>query len=135
MNTDLEERKEMYIEKSTEDITEKIIGASYEVSNNLGFGFLEKVYENALYIELKQLGFKVEQQKPITVRYKNNIVGEYIADLFVENQVIVELKSTKSLNDIYKAQLLNYLKATNIKTGLLINFGTPRVEIKRVLNG
>lgn len=91
-----------------DEITEKIIGASFLVSNELGFGFLEKVYENALKIELVNLGYKVEQQKPLSVIYKDQIIGEYFADLIVEDEIIVELKSTKELADIYKTQLLNY---------------------------
>lgn len=117
------------------DITEKIIGASYDVMNTLGSGFLEKVYENALKFELENKGLKVESQKPLNVYYKNHIVGEYFADLFVENSVIVELKSSNRLIEIHEAQLLNYLVASKKKIGLLINFGKPRIEIKRVMNG
>lgn len=117
-----------------DEITEKIIGASFLVSNELGFGFLEKVYENALKIELVNLGYKVEQQKPLSVIYKDQIIGEYFTDLIVEDEIIVELKSTKELADIHKTQLLNYLKACNKRVGLLINFGKPKIEIKRVVN-
>ena len=117
------------------DITEKIIGASYDVMNTLGSGFLEKVYENALKVELELRGLSVESQKKLEVQYKKHIVGEYYADLFVENEVVVELKSAKNLLEIHEAQLLNYLTATNKKIGILINFGKPRVEIKRVVNG
>jgi GxxExxY protein len=113
-------------------ITEKIIGSAYTVSNSLGCGFLEKVYENALAHELGKSSFKVLQQHPIKVYYDNVIVGEYIADLFIEDCVIVEIKALKGLEQTHISQCLNYLKATNIKIGLLINFGKPKVEIKRV---
>jgi len=113
-------------------ITERIIGCSYTVSNTLGCGFLEKVYENALAHELKKVGFEVLQQHPVKVFYDGITVGEYVADLFVEGCVIFELKALKELEDSHISQCLNYLKATGIKIGLLINFGKPRVEIKRV---
>lgn len=116
------------------EITEKIIGASFEVSNHLGCGFLEKVYENALSMELRRNNILVENQKQISVFYKNCNVGDYIADLFVENKVIVELKSIKQITEIHEAQLMNYLKATKMKVGLLINFGSPKVQIKRMVN-
>ena len=96
-------------------ITEMIIGCSYKVSNELGAGFLEKVYKNALAHELRKTGLKVEQQFPIRVFYDGIIVGDYIADLFVDNCVLVELKTVKSLDDIHMAQCLNYLKATGCK--------------------
>jgi len=113
-------------------ITEKIIGCSYTVSNALGCGFLEKVYENSLAHELRKAGLKVLQQYPIKVFYDNILVGEYIADLFVENSVVVEIKTNKGLEESQISQCLNYLKATGNKIGLLINFGKPKVEIKRV---
>ena len=113
-------------------ITEKIIGCSYNVSNELGCGFLEKVYENALAHDLRKVGLQVLQQHPIKVLYDGIVVGEYIADLFVEDRVIVEIKALKNLEESHISQCLNYLKATNIKIGLVINFGKPRVEIKRV---
>lgn len=116
------------------NITEKIIGAAFEVSNHLGCGFLEKVYENALMIELRHNNLKVESQKQIAVFYKKCNVGEYVADLFVDNKVIVELKSVKQITEIHEAQLMNYLKATGMKVGLLINFGSPKVQIKRMIN-
>lgn len=115
-------------------ITEKIIGAAYEVSNHLGCGFLEKVYENSLVKELRLANIKVDQQKEIAVIYKGENVGEYFADLLVENEVLVELKAIKQLTEIQEAQLMNYLKATNKKIGLLINFGTPKVQITRLVN-
>ena len=117
------------------EITQKIIGAAYTVGNELGSGFLEKVYENAMMIELEKLGVKAKNQFPLKVYYKGIVVGDYIADLFVENSVIVELKSTKNTDGIHKVQLLNYLKASNKQVGLLINFGTPRVTVERIANG
>lgn len=113
-----------------EDITGKIIQAFYTVNNTLGFGFLEKVYENAMRIELQQLGLKVDQQKNIKVHYKNIEVGDYYADLLVDDLVIVELKAAESLCEEHEAQLINYLKATNIEVGLLLNFG-KKGELKR----
>jgi GxxExxY protein len=113
-------------------ITEKIIGCAYTVSNVLGCGFLEKVYENALAHELTESDFKVLQQHEIKVFYDGVEVGKYIADLFVEDCVIVEIKAISGLDKSQIAQCLNYLKATKLKVGLLINFGKPRIEIKRV---
>jgi GxxExxY protein len=112
------------------DLTEKIINAAYKVHNVLGFGFLEKVYQNALMIELKRMGLKVSSEMPIKVYYRNEIVGEYIADIFVEDKVILELKAIKDLAEIHEVQLVNYLKATGIEVGLLINFGHS-VQVKR----
>jgi len=115
------------------EITYEINGAVFEVNKVLGPGFLEKVYENALLIELRSRGLKAEGQIPIKVFYKENIVGEYVADILVEAQVIVELKAVDRLEKIYEAQLLNYLKATGIKIGLLVNFKYPKAEIKRMV--
>lgn len=112
-------------------ITEKIIGCAYKVMNELGCGFLEKVYENALAHEIKKLGLKVEQQKKIKVFYDGVEVGNYEPDILVEGSIIVEIKTVKSLEEPQKAQCLNYLKATGYKTCLLINFGNPKVEVKR----
>jgi GxxExxY protein len=113
-------------------ITEKIIGCVYSVSNGLGTGFLEKVYENALAIELRKNGLKVEQQKPITIRYEGAIVGEYFADFVINEKIILEVKAIRTLENTHMAQCLNYLKATGLSLALLINFGTPRVQIKRI---
>jgi GxxExxY protein len=113
-----------------EQITEKIIQAFYKVYNTLGYGFLEKVYENAMFIELTALGFKVEKQKRIFVYYFGNIVGDYYADLIVEDIVAVELKANEILVEENENQLINYLKATNLEVGLLLNFG-KQPQIKR----
>ena len=117
------------------NITEKIIGAAYTVSNTLGCGFLEKVYENAVFLEVSKSNLSVLKQQPLHVFYDEQIVGEYFADLIVEGEIIVEIKAIKELNEIHQAQLMNYLVACNKRCGLLINFGKPRVEIKRMLNG
>ncbi|MGH8711517.1 MAG: GxxExxY protein [Burkholderiales bacterium] len=114
-------------------ITEKIIGCVHRVSNTLGSGFLEKVYENALAIELRESGLNVEQQHAIKVFYNHALVGDFAADLLVENCVIVELKAAKTLDDVHSAQCLNYLKATGLKVCLLVNFGRPRADIKRIV--
>jgi GxxExxY protein len=113
-----------------EDITSKIIKAFYKVNNTLGYGFLEKVYENAMKIELHNLGCNVEQQKNIKVYYNGIQVGDYFADLFVDNLIIVELKAAECLCPEHEAQLINYLKATNIEVGLLLNFG-KKAEFRR----
>ena len=121
-------------EDTLNKLSEKIIGSAFEVSNVLGAGFLEKVYENALNVELTMGGLNVRQQAPLEVRYKEEVVGEYFADILVEESLIVELKAVKDLNDIHVAQCLNYLKGTGLKLCLLINFGKPRIEIKRIVN-
>jgi GxxExxY protein len=115
------------------DITYAINGAVFEVNRVLGPGFLEKVYENALLIELKSRGLKAQSQIPIKVLYREDVVGEYIADILVEESVIVELKTVESLEKIHEAQLLNYLRATGIRLGLLVNFKHPKAEIKRLV--
>jgi GxxExxY protein len=112
------------------DITERIVQAFYQVYNTLGYGFLERVYENALAIELRKRGLVVQQQAPVKVYYDGQQVGEYYADLLAENCVIVELKAAEVLGDEHHAQILNYLKATEIEVGLLLNFG-PKPEVKR----
>jgi GxxExxY protein len=115
-------------------ITERIIGCAYTVGNKLGNGFLEKVYENALAHELRRAGIKVEQQYPIKVYYDGVVVGDYVADLLVEDRVLVELKAIKALGDIEMAQCLNYLKATNSRICLLLNFGQPRIQVRRIVH-
>ncbi|MCC6328389.1 MAG: GxxExxY protein [Acidobacteria bacterium] len=114
------------------EVTEKIIGCAFKVSNTLGCGFLEKVYENALAYELRKLDFHVAQQQRVDVFYDDVRVGYYDADIVVEGCVIIEVKAVRSLDEAHKAQCLNYLKATGIRLGLLLNFGSPRVEIKRL---
>ena len=114
-------------------VSKRIIGCALKVQNALGVGFLEKVYENALAYELRRSGIEAVQQHSIAVRYADIIVGEYTVDLLVENIVIVELKAAKALDDVHYAQCLNYLKATRRKLCLLLNFGTPRLQIKRII--
>ncbi|MBK7104150.1 MAG: GxxExxY protein [Ignavibacteriae bacterium] len=112
------------------ELTEKIIGAFYKVNNTLGYGFLEKVYENAMKVELKKLGLNVKQQHNIKVFYENENVGDYYADLIVNDLVILELKAAESICEEHEAQLINYLKATDIEVGLLLNFG-KKAEFRR----
>ena len=114
-----------------EDISKKIIGAAYQVYNTLGFGFLESVYEKSLMIEIEKCGLNVVRQFPINVYYDEKRVGNFYADMFVENKVMVELKSVKILHKMHQVQLVNYLVATNTDIGLLINFGANGVEVKR----
>ena len=115
------------------DITYATNGAVFEVNRILGSGFLEKVYENALLIELKTRGLKAESQVPVKVFYKEKTVGEYIVDILVEKKVIVELKTVEKFDKVHEAQLLNYLKASGIQIGLLVNFKHPKAEIKRMV--
>lgn len=114
-------------------ITGKVIGCAYAVGGVLGCGFLEKVYENALAHEVRKAGLDVRQQHGIQVYYDGVVVGEYAVDLLIEGCVLVELKAVKALDDIHLAQCLNYLKATGLRVCLLINFGRPRVEVRRVV--
>jgi len=114
------------------DLTDGILKVFYKVYNELGYGFLEKVYQNAIYFELKSQGFKVEAQKPIKVYYNGEIVGDFFADLVVNNLVILELKACEVLVKAHSAQTLNYLRATNIEIALLLNFG-EKPEIKRFI--
>lgn len=112
------------------NLSETILKIYFEVYNELGYGFLEKVYQNAMYLELKSQGYKVEAQKQIKVYYKSQLVGDYFADLLIEDSIILELKACGCLLDEHKDQLLNYLKATDVEIGLLLNFGTTP-EFKR----
>lgn len=112
------------------DLTDKIIKCVYDVYNELGYGFLEKVYENALMIALYENGLSAENQRSIEVYYKNTIVGDYRADILVDNKVVLEIKAVKEFVSEHEAQLLNYLKATKYEVGFLINFG-PKIEFKR----
>jgi GxxExxY protein len=116
-------------------LTERIIGCAFAVGNALGVGFVEKVYENALVHELRKAGLNVAQQRGISVYYDGVIVGEYTADLLVEGEVLVEIKAVKKLDDVHNAQCLNYLKATGLHLCLLLNFGNPRIEVKRIVLG
>jgi len=117
-----------------DQITEKVIGSAYAVRRALGSGFLEKVYENALAYELREQGLKAEQQHPIPVRYRGSLVGDFAADILVEGAVLVELKAVRALDDVHTAQCINYLKGTGLEVCLLLNFGTPRVQVKRIVN-
>jgi GxxExxY protein len=112
------------------ELTKDIIGTFYDVYNMLGYGFLEKVYENALAIELGLRSFQVEQQKPISILFRNQVIGEYFADILVNDLIIIEIKATRALVKAHEAQLLNYLKATPYEVGLLLNFG-PQPSHKR----
>ena len=112
-------------------LTEAIIGAAFRVSNELGAGFIEKVYENSLALELRKLSLEVEQQHPVVVYYDQTVVGEYYADLLVANTVVVEVKAVSNHDDAHAVQCLNYLKATRKPICLWLNFGKPKVEIKR----
>lgn len=113
-------------------ITDDILKVYYDIYNHLGYGFLEKVYQNAMYFELKAKGYKVEAQKQIRVYFKNQLIGEYYADLLIEDVIIIELKATECLMNVHVAQLMNYLKATKIEVGLLLNFGEDP-EFKRII--
>ena len=118
---------------SLQPVTQHLIGAAFEVHNVLGFGFLEKVYQRAMQVELQLRGVKVELEPKIQVQFKGIIVGDYAADLFVENKIVVELKTDAAYQAIHEAQLLNELRGTGIKLGYLINFGRERVEYKRMV--
>jgi len=123
-----------WAECSIDELIEAVIGGSFRVHNALGCGFLEKVYENALTHELRKTGLKVVQQAPLTVTYDGIVVGDYSADLYVESRLVLELKTTKGINDIHLAQTLNYLRATDHRVALIFNFARPRLEFKRVVN-
>ena len=117
-----------------DQITEQIIGCAFAVARTLGSGFLEKVYENALAHELRKVGLVVEQQRAIKVYYDGAVVGEYVADLLVAGRVLVELKAVSALEEVHRLQCLNYLRATGLKVCLLLNFGSLRLQVKRVVN-
>jgi GxxExxY protein len=116
-------------------LSKRIIGCALTVMHAMGTGFLEKVYENALLLELRKAGLAVLQQHRMVVRYDGSVVGEYAVDLLVEHIVLVELKVVKAIDEIHRAQCLNYLKATGLHLCLLLNFGRPRLEIKRIVLG
>jgi GxxExxY protein len=114
------------------ELTDKIISCAYDVHNQLGFGFSEKVYENAMMIKIAQKNLAAVQQTPVNVFFENQLVGEYFPDLLIEKKVIVELKAVSTLSKAHEAQLVNYLKATGIKVGLLVNFGEKLKIVRRV---
>ena len=116
-----------------DELTQQVIGCAFEVSNTLGAGFFEKVYEKALCVELDKAGLVYVCQRPISVKYKDFLVGEYIADIVVEDQLLLELKALSTLCREHEAQLINYLKATGLSVGLLLNFGRPKLGIKRMI--
>jgi GxxExxY protein len=126
MNTDERER--------LNSITSKVIGAAQKVSRTLGNGFLEKVYENALAVELRAQGLDVRQQQGFRIEYREETVGEYFADLTVERKVIVELKAVRGLDSVHEAQCINYLKASGAPICLLLNFARPRLDVRRIIN-
>ncbi|MGI8555208.1 MAG: GxxExxY protein [Pyrinomonadaceae bacterium] len=115
------------------ELSYKIVGLAMQVHTELGYGFLEKVYENALLISLKENSIKAEQQFPIKVYFHRQIVGEYVADILVENILILELKAQDRIIETHKAQTLNYLKATNLKLAILLNFGKQKLEYERLI--
>ena len=128
---DSEKEKETH---QFEELSKKIIGAAIEVHRELGPGFLESIYEEALKVELSEYGLRVESQKEVTIEYLGVVVGLHRLDVVVEGQVIVELKAAKDLTDVHLAQLRSYLKATGLRVGLLLNFSKPKLEIRRVVN-
>lgn len=127
MNTDAHGLEELNA------LTERILGCAFAVLNKLGCGFLEKVYENAMVVALVKSGLRVEQQKSMVIRYEGVVVGEYLADLVVECCVLVELKAVSALDDVHRAQCLNYLRATGYPVCLLLNFAKPRLQIERIM--
>jgi GxxExxY protein len=116
-------------------VSSAIIGSAHSVSNAPGAGFLEKVYENALLHELKKVGLPTAPQVPMNVYYDGVVVGEYTADILVEGVILTEIKAVKELNEVHRDQCMTYLKATHLRLCLLINFGTPRIEVKRIISG
>jgi GxxExxY protein len=115
------------------ELSYEIVGAAMEVHNELGVGFLEKVYENALAIALRERGIECRQQAPLKVRFHNTVVGDYFADILVEEKIILELKVAESIADIHRAQAINYLRATGLKLAIIFNFAKPRLESKRIV--
>jgi GxxExxY protein len=115
-----------------EDLTAKALEACFEVAKELGAGFLESVYEKALVVALRQKGLDAKEQFPLAVKFRGQVVGEFFADILLEDKVIIELKAARALTTEHQAQVINYLKATSIEVGLLVNFGNPRLEFKRL---
>ncbi len=122
---------DLWSRTSHQELSEIMIGCAFEVYNQLGFGFLEKVYENSLEIEMKTKGILVQTPKEISVNYKGSIVGKYVSDRIVKNQIIVEVKSVRAIVEAHEVQTVNYLKATSLPLGLILNFGPNKVNIKR----
>ena len=122
--------EEQFIHK---ELTYKVIGCAMEVHRELGYGFLEKVYENSLMTLLEQEGIMSRQQHPVPVHFKDKIVGEYFADIIIEDKLIIEIKTVEKIINVHYAQLLNYLKATRIRLGLLINFAPRKLEYERLI--
>ena len=121
------------IDQTTEKITEQIIGSAFEVINELGHGFLEAVYQKALVHELRSRKLMVQEQVPFQVRYKETPVGKYVSDIIVEGTVVIELKTVEKLAPAHTGQVLNYLRASHLSVGLLLNFGNPKLEYRRIL--
>jgi len=115
------------------DLSYRIVGLAIQVRKELGFGFLEKVYENALMILLYENGIRAEQQVPIKVNFHGRVIGDYIADILVEHQIILELKAQDKITDIHKAQTLNYLRATGLKLAIILNFGKEKLDHERLV--
>ncbi len=126
--------KQLLLDENMNDISEKIIGCAFKVGNSLGNGFLEKVYTNAMTHELRKSGLKVDQEHAIKVIYDGVVVGNYEADLLVEDCVLVELKTVQALDNVHFSQCMNYLRATGLELCLLINFYRPKVELRRIVN-
>jgi GxxExxY protein len=122
-----------YDERKFSALSERIIGCAFTVSNALGMGFLEKVYERALVHEMQKQGLAIRRQHPVVVKYDGIVVGDYALDVLVEESIIVELKHVKAFDDVHIAQCLNYLRAANLHLCLLLNFGKPRIDVRRVL--
>ena len=126
---DTDERKILY-----EDLSYRIIGLAMEVHSKLGYGFLEKAYENALILLFRREGIQAKQQAPVKVYFDGEVVGEYFADILVEDRIILELKAMDKITDVHKAQALNYLRATGLRLAVILNFGKKRIEYERLIN-
>ncbi|WP_348762513.1 GxxExxY protein [uncultured Salinisphaera sp.] len=122
------------MDANEERLSKRVIGCAFEVSNRLGAGFFEAVYENAMAVELERSGIAFVRQKRLPVTYRNVIVGDYVADMLIAEVLIVEIKALSAISTLHEAQLMNYLKASNLKVGLLLNFGKSRVGVKRIVN-
>ena len=120
--------------RALNELSSRVIGAAHKVSSVLGTGFLERVYENALCMELRTRGIPVRQQQPLLVKYEGRVVGEYVTDLVIDDRLLVELKAQKGLDPIHRMQCTHYLRATGLRICLLLNFGRPRVEVCRIVN-